>query len=201
MKLDPSFSLGEADGLAAGEWGDEFQTRVRRRKTDDFHVFQTGLAAGGEYVVFRDVFLALGIDDPKGSRTLHGFRDFGETTKVALRIRGEKDPFGVRRGFAGVHGLGEFAQFIEKFPVEVTEQRNFRSRLHTELFDARPGMKDLVAPFFGRRTELKDRKSFRRLQAELAIHGFRRLDRGKGNLQPEIAAKKNFARLQKRLPL
>ncbi len=61
-------------------------------------------------------------------------------------------------------------------------------------------MKNLVAPFFGRRTKLEDRKAIRNLQTELAIHGFRGFDGGERNLQPEIAAKKNFARFEQRFP-
>ena len=36
------------------------------RKTDDFDVLQAGFAAGGEDVVFGDLFLAFGVDDPEG---------------------------------------------------------------------------------------------------------------------------------------
>src|SRR6267142_79493 len=59
--------------LALSNGNNEFQRSVRRGKADDFHVLQTALAAGGENVVFCDVFLALRINDPQGGRALHGF--------------------------------------------------------------------------------------------------------------------------------
>jgi len=37
----------------------EFQGCVCRRKTDHFHILQAFLAAGGENIVFGDVFLTL----------------------------------------------------------------------------------------------------------------------------------------------
>ena len=109
---------------------------MRRRKADDFHVFQSGFAASGENVVFGDVLLAFGINDPKRGCAFHRFGDFWQSAEIFLRIRSEKDPFRIGCNFALAHGLGEPAYFREKSGIEVTEQRNFRIGLHPELFDS-----------------------------------------------------------------
>src|SRR6266852_3809263 len=54
--------------LALSNGNHEFQRGVCRRKADNFHVLQATVAAGGENVVFRDVFLSFGIDGPQGGR-------------------------------------------------------------------------------------------------------------------------------------
>ncbi len=61
-------------------------------------------------------------------------------------------------------------------------------------------MKNLVAPFFGGRAEAENDGALGSLQAEFTVHNFRRLDRGEGNLQAELAAKENLARLEQSLP-
>src|ERR1700674_1166168 len=60
-------------------------------------------------------------------------------------------------------------------------------------------MEDLVAPFLSGCAEMEDRQPFRCLQAEFAIHGFRRFDRGKGNLQAKLAAEENLASFEQGL--
>ena len=49
-------------------------------------------------------------------------------------------------------------------------------------------------------SKVENGEPIRGLQTELAIHGFRGFDRRERNLQPEIAAKKNFARFEQRFP-
>src|SRR6266851_8593812 len=98
--------------------------------------------------------------------------------------------------FAFAHGLRELAYFREKFCLEAADQRNIRSRLHAELLNARLWMKDLVTPLCRGRAEMKDCKSIRSLQAEFAVHCFRRFDRGERNLQPEVATEENLARFE-----
>src|SRR5260370_24821733 len=94
--------------------------------------------------------------------------------------------------FAFAHGLRELAYFREKFCIEAADQRNIRSWLHAELLNARLGMKDLVTPLCRGRAEMKDCKSIRSLQAEFAVHGLRRFDRGERDLQTEAAAEENL---------
>lgn len=55
--------------LAFVERDDELEGGVRGRKADDFHIFQAGLAASGKDIVFRNVFLSLGINDPESGRS------------------------------------------------------------------------------------------------------------------------------------
>ncbi len=54
-----------------GERNNELQCRVGGGEADNFHVLQATLAAGGENIVFCDVLLPFGIDDPESSRALH----------------------------------------------------------------------------------------------------------------------------------
>src|SRR5208282_2901071 len=91
-------------------------------------------------------------------------------------------------------------EFLQKFSIETAKYRNLFSGFHADLFDARFRMKYLVAPFLRRGPELEDRQSVRGLQPQLAVNYLGRLDRRKRNLQPERAAKKDFARFQQRLP-
>src|SRR5580704_11120978 len=62
-------------------------------------------------------------------------------------------------------------------------------------------MKYLLSPLLLSGPDLEHRQSVRGLQAQFAVNRFGRLDRSKRNLQPKLAAKKNFARLQERLTL
>ena len=61
---------------------DKFQCRVGRGKANDLHVFQAGLADGGEDVIFCNLLLTLGIDDPERGSALHGFRYFGQSGEI-----------------------------------------------------------------------------------------------------------------------
>jgi len=61
-------------------------------------------------------------------------------------------------------------------------------------------MEDFVAPFFGGRPKAENDGSLGCLQAQFAVHNFRGFDRGKRNLQAEIASKENFARFEQGLP-
>src|SRR6266851_1773839 len=61
-------------------------------------------------------------------------------------------------------------------------------------------MENLIAPFLCSRTEMENREAFGSLQAQFAVQGFRRFDRGERNLQPELAAKENFARFEQSRP-
>src|SRR5260370_33732266 len=102
--------------------------------------------------------------------------------------------------FAFAHGFRELAYFREKFCLEAADQRNIRSRFHAELLNARLGMKDLVTPLCRGRAEMKDCKSIRSLQAQFAVHRFRRFDRGERNLQTKAATEEDLARLEQCLP-
>src|SRR5260370_8081403 len=102
--------------------------------------------------------------------------------------------------FAFAHGFRELAYFREKFCLEAADQRNIRSRLHAELFNARLGMKDLVTPLCRGHAEMKDCKSIRSPQAEFAVHCFRGFNRGERNLQTEAATEENLACFDQCLP-
>src|SRR5258708_12272451 len=47
---------------------------------------------------------------------------------------------------------------------------------------------------------MENGEAFGSLQAQFAVQGFHRFDRGERNLQPELAAKENFARFEQSRP-
>lgn len=77
--------------LATGKWNNKLECRVRGGEADDFYVLEPGLAARGKDIVFRDVLLALGIDDPESGSTRKGFCDFGQIGEVVFSIGGEEN--------------------------------------------------------------------------------------------------------------
>ena len=62
--------------LATRKRNDKLECRVGGREADDFYVLEPGFAARGKDIVFRDVRLALGIDDPESGGAGKGFGDF-----------------------------------------------------------------------------------------------------------------------------
>src|SRR5260370_4325721 len=107
-----------ARALSPGERDNELQCRVSGGEADNFHVLQAKLAAGSENIVFCDVLLPFGIDDPESSRALHCLRDFRQDSEVFLRISSEKDALRIRSDFVCAQGLGDFPNFPHIFPLE-----------------------------------------------------------------------------------
>ena len=62
-------------------------------------------------------------------------------------------------------------------------------------------MKNLLRPFLRPRSQLKDCRSFRKLDAQFAARGLDRLHRPKRDLQAHAAAEEQLFRLEQRLPL
>jgi hypothetical protein len=60
-------------------------------EADDFYVLEPGLAARGKDMVFRDVLLALGIDDPESGSTRKSFCDSRQIGEVVFSIGSEEN--------------------------------------------------------------------------------------------------------------
>src|SRR5260370_16722460 len=111
-------------------------------------------------------------------------------------MRGEEDASRIRRNFSLVHGFCEPANFANELRLELAQQRSSRLRFHSQLFNARLRMKNLVAPLFSGRAKMENRYSFRCLQTKFAVHSFCRFNRGERNLQSQLSAKQYLARFE-----